>query len=112
MATPIHQAPPRDWTTAVAAVALLTLLAIVPLIFACEFGSHRAMSKSEGLWFGIGLFILAPAAIFGSLLSIPAIRRHPRLRWPYLGLVLGLLPVFLPPFLGKIERALRDLGLL
>jgi hypothetical protein len=78
----------------VAAIALFTLIAIYPLLIACALGSHRATSKSEGLWFGIGLFIFIPGAIFGSLLSLPAICRHPKLWWPYVGFVLGLIPLF------------------
>jgi len=99
-----------DWSTVIAAIALFTLFVIDPLIFACALGSHRAVTKSEGLWFGMGLFIFLPGAVFGALLSLPAILRHPRLWWPYVGVVLGLTPVLLMSPVGT--WILRVLGLL
>jgi hypothetical protein len=99
-----------DWSTVVAAIALLTLVAIVPLIFACVLGSHRAATKSDGLWFGIGLFIFVPSAVFGSLLCLPAVLRHPRLWWPYVGLGLGVIGLLLLLPAGK--AVLDGLGLL
>lgn len=99
-----------DWSTVIAAIALFTLIAIDPLIFACVLGSHRAATKSDGLLFGIGLFIFVPGAGFGSLLCLPAMLRHPRLWWPYVGFALGMIGLVL--MLPAGAAVLHGLGLL
>jgi hypothetical protein len=100
----------NDGPLLLAMVALLSALCLDVLALACGFAADRAMSRGDGTLFGdISIMFTASAAV-SSMLAIPAMQRYPRLWWPYVAFLLGLLPLPLKIAAGQIEQILHGLG--